>query len=376
MSGPILIAAGGTGGHLFPAEALSEALAARGRAILFVTDQRGKGFSKPIAGMTIARVEAATLDSRNPLALMRAGWQILRGIASAFALIGRARPAVAVGFGGYPSLPPIVAARLRGVPIVLHEQNALLGRANRMLAGSARVIASSFPALEKLAPGLASRVVQTGNPVRPAIASASGVPYAAPGAGETINLAVFGGSQGARIMSDVVPDAVAALPEALRQRVRIVQQCRPEDLERTRAAYAAAGVVAELSAFFTDVPARLTAAHLVIARSGASTCAELAAIGRPSILVPYPFAMDDHQRFNARAFASAGAAEAIAQPEFTPQRLASLISDLVQAPERLTKMADAATGLARLDAAEALARVIEGLAGAKALPPAAVEGSA
>lgn len=359
MTGPILITAGGTGGHLFPAEALSAELTRRGRRVLFVTDTRGKGFARADNAIETARISAATFESRNPLALVKAAFQILAGIVQAHALIGRKRPAAAIGFGGYPSLPAMIAAWLRGVPSAIHEQNSVLGRANRALAGRVDLIASSFPTLEKSG---GARVALTGNPVRPGISAIAGAPYAPPEADGPIRVAVFGGSQGARIMSDIVPGAVAALPEALRRRIALVQQCRPEDLDRTRAAYASAGVTAELQAFFADVPDRLKAAHVVVARSGASTCAELTAVGRPSILVPYPFATDDHQTFNARALEAGGAAVCVPQPQFTPATLAALLGALLADPVRLSAMAAGAARLARPDAASALADLVERLA--------------
>lgn len=363
MTRPILIAAGGTGGHLFPAEAVTAELVARGHSVLFVTDRRGEAFKTPLAGVTVARIDAATIGGVNPFALIGAVFRILSGTAGAFRLIGRMRPAAAIGFGGYPALPAMLAAALRGVPAAVHDGNAVLGRANRLVARFMTAIAAAFPVLRH-AERYRARVVVTGNPVRPGIAARAGAPYTPPSADAPVRLAVFGGSQGARIMSDVVPEALAGLPEALRRRLAVVQQCRAEDLERTRAAYAASGVAAELAAFFSDVPDRLVAAHLVIARSGASTCAELTAIGRAAILVPYPHATDDHQFWNAGVLEEAGAAVRIRQDGFTPERLAAMLTTLLGDPRRLAAMAAASAGLGRSDAAQRLADLAERLAGA------------
>ncbi|NWH08419.1 MAG: undecaprenyldiphospho-muramoylpentapeptide beta-N-acetylglucosaminyltransferase [Alphaproteobacteria bacterium] len=362
MSGTILIAAGGTGGHLFPAEALTQELTARGWQVLFVTDVRGKGFAKDYAGVEVARIRAATFEGRNPLTLAWAMFNIVAGTVQALRLIGRASPSAVIGFGGYPSLPVMIAASLRAVPRGLHEQNSVLGRVNRLIARYMSVIAASFPQVRFIAERDAPRMRLVGNPVRPGIVAVAGQPFAAPRPDTRLKLAIFGGSQGARIMSDIVPEAVAMLPEALRLRLDIVQQCRPEDLERTRAAYGRSGAMAELSHFFTDVPERLRDAHLIVARSGASTCAELTAVGRPAILVPYPFATDNHQSWNAKALAQAGAAILVPQEEFTPERLAILLTQLLTAPERLSSMAAAAQSLGRPQAARDLADLVEGLA--------------
>lgn len=362
MTGPVLVTAGGTGGHLFPAEALTQELIRRGRKVLFVTDIRGTGFAQDYPGVEIARIPAATFAGRGVLGAPKAAIDIARGTTRARKLIAAAKPVAAIGFGGYPALPAMTAALMSRVPCALHEQNSVLGRVNRFFAGRVKAIASSFPVLHSIKAQDKSKVIVTGNPVRPGIANLAGATYVPPAADGPIKIAVFGGSQGARIMSEIVPAAIEALPIALRERIEIVQQCRREDLEAVRAAYFHARVAAELAHFFHDVPRKLVEAHIIIGRAGASTCAELMAIGRPSILVPYPFAMDDHQTFNAQSLSDAGAALRVQQPEFTSERLTSLILELINSPDRLAQMANAAAGLGRPQAAVLLADLVDQIA--------------
>ncbi len=356
---PIVIAAGGTGGHLFPAEALAVALIARGERVALMTDARSAAYASPVfANAERFVLPGAGLAGRGVLRAAQGALALARGAVEARRLLAELRPVAVVGFGGYPSFPPIIAARfVRDRPaVVLHEQNAVLGRANRALARGADLLALCFEGTSRVPSGATSEVV--GNPIRPAVAALHSRGYAAPT--DRVRLLVLGGSLGARIVSDVVPAAVAALPGHLRARLDVVQQCRTEDLERSRAAYAAAGVAADLSAFFPDVANRYAAAHLVIARAGASTVSEIACAGRPSILVPLPHAIDDHQTANAASLARAGAAEVIPQPAFTPQTLADALRRRLEAPETLDAAARAAASLARPDAADALAgRVLQ-----------------
>ena len=275
----ILLAAGGTGGHLFPAEALAVVLGKRGLTVDLATDHRAAHFKFPARAVHL--IPSATLRGRNPLALARTAALLALGSAQAWRLIGKIRPGIVVGFGGYPTVPPLLAARWRGVPSVLHEQNGVMGRANRLLAPRVTAIATSFPTLARVDPQLQPKITFTGNPVRAQVIEAARALYAAPDAGGKIRLLVFGGSQGAHVMAEIVPAAIALLEPALRARLSIVQQARGEDLEAVRAAYGKLGVAAETAAFFADLPARMAAAHLVISRSGASTVAELSAIGRP-----------------------------------------------------------------------------------------------
>jgi UDP-N-acetylglucosamine--N-acetylmuramyl-(pentapeptide) pyrophosphoryl-undecaprenol N-acetylglucosamine transferase len=355
---PIVIAAGGTGGHFFPAEALAAELVARGNRIVLMTDARSGGLSSPtFTGREQYVIRGAGIAGRGLWRGAKAIGALAAGVIQARGILARIDAGCVVGFGGYPSVAPILAARLlRHRPaVILQEQNAVLGRANRFLASRADVLALGFEGTQKVPAGTYIEV--TGNPVRPAITALSQTSYIAPT--DRIRLLVLGGSLGARVFSDVVPAALRSLPDALRARLSVVQQTRPEDVERVKAAYAAHGILAELSPFFPDVAARLVAAHLVIARAGASTVAELAVVGRPSILVPLPGAIDDHQSANARALAEAGGAWLIPQPSFTPALLTERLGALLAGSVALTEAAVAARSHARADAAASLADIVE-----------------
>jgi UDP-N-acetylglucosamine--N-acetylmuramyl-(pentapeptide) pyrophosphoryl-undecaprenol N-acetylglucosamine transferase len=354
----VLLAAGGTGGHLFPAQALALALARRGVAVELATDERATRYGHDFPARATHIIPSATLRGRDPVSLMRTGGTLGVGLAKAWLMLGRARPAVVVGFGGYPSIPPVLAATLRGLATVIHEQNGVMGRANRFLAPRVTAIATGFAGVVGRDPQLAAKATHTGNPVRPAVLEAAGVPYPRLAAGDPFRLLVFGGSQGARVMADIVPAAVALLEPVLRARLSVIQQARGEDLDRVRAGYANAGVAAEVAPFFPDLPERIAASHLVVSRSGASTVAELAAIGRPAVLVPLPNALDQDQRANAAVLEQAGGAVTVAQQDFTPQRLAADIAALIGAPERLRSMAVAAKTAGSIDAAERLADLV------------------
>jgi len=352
----VLVVAGGTGGHLFPAEALAVVLAKRGVAVHLATDRRAAGYGGAFADDAVHVLASATIRGRNPIALMRTGARLGLGLAQAWTLIGRLKPAAVVGFGGYPTVPPVLAAAWRGVPTLIHEANAVMGRANRLLAPRVTAIATTFPDLFRDAPKLAAKATLTGNPVRPAVVAAAATPY--PAAADPLRILTFGGSQGARIMADVVPAAIGELEPALLKRLVVVQQAREEDLARVRSAYAKLAVAADIASFFSDLPARMAASHLIIARSGASTVSELAAIGRPAILVPLPHALDQDQFANAGVLQAAGGAIRLVQAEFTPRRLAEEITRLSAAPQRLSAMAAAARSLGRPDAAERLAGLV------------------
>jgi UDP-N-acetylglucosamine--N-acetylmuramyl-(pentapeptide) pyrophosphoryl-undecaprenol N-acetylglucosamine transferase len=361
---PVLVAAGGTGGHLFPAEALAAALNERGIPVQLATDRRAALYVGAFADESVHVIASATLRARNPVALAWTSATLAQGFVQAWALIGQLKPMAVIGFGGYPTLPPVLAAAFRGLPTVIHDANAVIGRANRLLAPRVTAIATTFPDVLSDQPRLAAKATLTGNPVRPAVVAAAAAPY--PPLTGRLQLLVFGGSQGARVMADVVPAAIAALDPALRARLSIVQQARDEDLPRVREGYSALSVGAETAPFFADLPARLAASHLVVARSGASTVAELAAIGRPSILVPLPHALDQDQFANAGALAGVNAAIRLPQAEFTPQRLAAEITALAGAPKRLAAMAAAAKFLGRLDAAGRLADLVVKVAAGRA----------
>ncbi|HUN47759.1 MAG TPA: undecaprenyldiphospho-muramoylpentapeptide beta-N-acetylglucosaminyltransferase [Stellaceae bacterium] len=356
-SGVVVLAAGGTGGHMFPAEALARVLTTRGRAVALMTDSRGMAFGANLPGVALHRIRAGRVGGN----LLRKAIGILElaiGTLEAGRHLRRLSPAAVVGFGGYPSVPTMLAAVRQNLPTVIHEQNAILGRANRLLAPRARRIATCFAEIASLRPADRAKVVETGNPVRPAVIALRGTPYKPAQGAEPFELVVLGGSQGARVLSEVVPAALVRLPDSLRQRLRLTQQARPEDLEAVRAAYQARGVAAEIRPFFDDVPARLARAHLVISRSGASTVAELAAMGRPAILVPYLHAADDHQTANARALETVGAAWVMPQAAFTAEALSERLAALMAAPDTLAEAARRAFTLGRPDAAERLADLV------------------
>ena len=355
--GLVLVAAGGTGGHLFPAEALALALRERGVAVALATDARVGDLTGGFPAREILSIPSATPSGRSLVRRAGAALTLGRGVALAARAVRRLNPAAVVGFGGYPTVPPMLAASLLRVPTIIHEQNAVMGRANGFLARGVGTIATGFAEVRGVPGKARARRIWTGNPVRPAVLAAAAADY--PSFEGPLTLLVFGGSQGARVMSDVVPDALAKLPDGLRARLRIVQQARSEDLPRVQAVYAGLGLAGcEVAPFFRDLPARMAQAHLVVARSGASTVAELAVIGRPAILVPLPGALDQDQAANAATLAAAGAAFAMPQSTFTADALAAELTGLLTAPARLTAAAAAARAAGITDAAERLATVV------------------
>ncbi len=358
MTKTCVVAAGGTGGHMFPAEALARALAARGWRVILATDHRGEAYAHAFPAEERMALDAAT--GRGPIGMLKAVLTIGRGVMQARRVMDRAKPAVVVGFGGYPSAPALVAAITQGRPTLVHEQNAVLGRTNRYLASRVRRIASAFPSLRRTP----SEPVLVGNPVRPDIRALFDRAWQAPTAGGPIHVLVTGGSQGARILAETTPLALAALPEALRKRLKVMQQSRPETLEAARQIYLEAGIDAEVAPFFRDMAERLGKAHLVVGRSGASTCSELAVAGVPSILIPLKIAMDDHQRFNALSLVEAGAARMVLEDDLTVDGLTVLLDELLSDPAGLGAMSAAARSVALPDAAERLADLVETTAAA------------
>lgn len=354
---PIVIAAGGTGGHFFPAEALAAELVARGERVALMTDARSASYASPaFASAERFVLEGSGLAGHGLIKAAKGLLALAAGTMQARGLLGRLDAAAVVGFGGYPSVPPVLAAGLMGgrrPVVVLHEQNAVLGRANRLLSRKADLLALSFARTRRVPEGARAEVA--GNPVRPALAELAGRTYHAPEPGGAIRLFVTGGSLGARVFSEVVPAAIERLPAELRARLVITQQARAEDLDRVREAYAAAGVPAELAPFFGDMATRFSTAHLVIARAGASTIAELACAGRPAFLIPLPSAIDDHQSANAQALVTAGAAQLMPQAGFSPESLAAALVEWLTTPGRLGQAAAALAPLARPDAARTLA---------------------
>ena len=360
---PVLLAAGGTGGHLFPAEALAAALAKRGVAVELATDARAAGRVGAFPASAVHIIPSATFRGRDPFSLARTGIVLGFGLTKAWLKLPFVRPSVVVGFGGYPTVPPVLAATLRRVPTVIHEQNAVMGRANRLLAPRVSAIATGFAGILDREPELSAKATHTGNPVRPAVIAASGTPYAPPDAAGPLHLLVFGGSQGARVMSEIVPAAVERLEPRLQMRLKVVQQAREEDVPHVRHNYARMRVSAEVESFFGDLPARMARCHLVVSRSSASTVAELSVIGRPSILVPLPYALDQDQRANAGMLEQAGGAIRLDQSEFSPDRLAVEIAGLAAEPARLSAMAAAAKSQGATDAADRLADLVLRVAG-------------
>jgi UDP-N-acetylglucosamine--N-acetylmuramyl-(pentapeptide) pyrophosphoryl-undecaprenol N-acetylglucosamine transferase len=354
----VLVAAGGTGGHLFPAEALGAALARRGVGLDLATDSRAAHYGGNFPARATHIIPSSAVRGRDPLSLIATAAIIGGGAVKAWVLLRDLQPTAVIGFGGYPTVPPLMAATLRGIPTIIHEQNAVMGRANRFLAGRVTAIATGFRSLSLPKAKLASKTTWVGNPVRPAVILAASTPYAPPEPGGPLRLLVFGGSQGARVMAEIVPPAIGQLEPALWSRLHIVQQAREEDLDAVKKAYADLKVSADVAPFFSDLPARMAASHLVISRSGASTVAELAAIGRPAILVPLPNALDQDQMANAGVLQTAGGAIRLPQAEFTPTRLASEISALAAEPQRLAAMAAKAKKAGTLDAADRLADLV------------------
>jgi UDP-N-acetylglucosamine--N-acetylmuramyl-(pentapeptide) pyrophosphoryl-undecaprenol N-acetylglucosamine transferase len=357
----VLLAAGGTGGHLFPAEALSAALAKRGVAVALATDSRAAKFGGHFPPDAVHVIPSATFRGRDPISIAKTGATLAWGLASAYAMLGRVKPSIVVGFGGYPTVPPVLAATLRKIPTLLHEQNGVMGRANRFLSSRVTAIATGFAGVTAHDAKLVAKTTQIGNPIRPAVVAAAATPFETPDAAGAFRLLVFGGSQGARVMADIVPPAIEKLEPRLQMRLKVVQQAREEDIARVREIYVKAGVEAEIAPFFSDLPARMAQAHLVVSRSGASTVAELAAIGRPAILVPLPHALDQDQNANAMVLEKAGGAIRLPQAEFTPDRLAAEIAALAADPGRIAGMAKAARGAGILDAADRLADLVIGI---------------
>lgn len=356
-NGPILVAAGGTGGHLFPAQALSAELQARDFIVELVTDERALRYGGTFPARAMHTISAATPTGGSIFSKVKAASVLGWGTLQATRLLRKIRPACVVGFGGYPTVPPILAARILRIPAILHEQNAVMGRANRFLGGQVRHIATGFPDIGGAGDDRLAKCVHTGNPVRPQVIEAANTPYP-PRVHGKLKLLVTGGSQGARVMSDIVPAAIAAMAPDERARLDLVQQARGEDERSVREAYQEIGIEAEIAPFFSDLPARIAAAHLIIGRSGASTVSELSVIGRPSILVPFPHALDQDQAANAAHLAKTGAADVVPQDKFTPQWLSARLSQALEGEADLTRRAAAAKSAGVPDAAGRLADLV------------------
>lgn len=358
-----VLAAGGTGGHLTPAFALAQELHQRGHIVALITDERGAAIPGKPAFLE-AHVLPAGRFGKNPLGWVKGACAVAAGRRMALNLYKRLEPSAVIGFGGYPAMPALLAARSAKVPSVVHEQNAVLGRVNRLLANGVNAIATSYPAVQRLKPKHEDKVHLVGNPVRAEVLSLRDEPFPPYTEDGLLRVLVTGGSQGARIMSETVPAGLALLPESLRSRLQVTQQCRPEDIASVRATYASHGIPAELGTYFENMQARLADAHLFIGRAGASTIAELTVVGRPAILVPLPIATDDHQAANTAEMVQAGGARSIRQPQFTPAELARQIEAMADQPETLSNAAHAAWNCGRPHAARDLADLVEGFGGA------------
>jgi UDP-N-acetylglucosamine--N-acetylmuramyl-(pentapeptide) pyrophosphoryl-undecaprenol N-acetylglucosamine transferase len=354
----VVIAAGGTGGHLFPAAAFAEEMFRRDWRVILMTDARGRRYAEGFPAERIEDVPAASL-SANPITAIPAAFKIWRGINAAKARFKEMPPSLVAGFGGYPSFPALMAARAHDVPILIHEQNSVLGRVNRAMAGSAKIVACGFDRLDRLPNKAATRKHVVGNPVRLPILAVRERPYPEAPAGGRLNLLIIGGSQGARVFGEVIPAAIALLPAQLRARLDVVHQVREEQVAAAKAAYQRASVNAEVAPFFTDMGQRLGAAHLVISRAGASSVTELQVAGRPAILIPFAAAADDHQTANAEGLTAVGAADIFTEAEFEAGALAALLERRLADPHGLAVRAAAARAAAKPEAAKTLADLAE-----------------
>ncbi len=357
-----VLAAGGTGGHMVPAHALAAELKSRGHGVLLITDDRGARFPGLFEDVPVHILPAGRMGG-GPIAWLKALNSVVKGRGQAKRLYREHKPDAVVGFGGYPAVPSLLAASSMGIPTVIHEQNAVLGRANRLLAGEARAIGTAYEEMDRLKSRHKSKCVLVGNPVRDAVARLGELPFPPFDEFAPLKILITGGSQGATVLGEVVPEGLGMLQPSLRRRLQIVQQCRPDDIERVRKTYADLGIPAELTTYIEDMPDKIADAHLVIGRAGASSLAELTAAGRPAILIPYPAATDDHQTANAREITKAGGARTIQQTGFTPEVLARQIEALAMDPVALNNAAARALSVGRPHAARDLANVVERVGG-------------
>jgi len=360
--GPIALAAGGTGGHMFPAEALAQELKRRGRKVLLVTDARGARYTSNFPADETVELSAASPNVGGMISKLSAGFSIAGGLLKAIHELRKRKIAAAVGFGGYPSFAGMKAASFLGIPYGVHEQNGVLGRANRQLANSAAFTAHAFPVLDKVPQKVREHLIEVGNPVRDSVKAGMKRPYALPVGDEPIRILIFGGSQGASLFSTVPPKVIVTLGEDLHRRIEVTHQARESEVAGVETIYDKAGVSHNVAPFFSDLPERIAGSHLVISRAGASTVTELSIIGRPSILVPLAIAMDDHQSGNARVLSEAGGAILLPEKEFNETSLAAALSPLLDHPAELADMAAKARSRVREGAAAALADLVETIA--------------
>lgn len=358
----IVLTAGGTGGHLFPAQALASELVRRGYEVDLLTDPRAAAMGSNFPARAIHKIPSATIKKKSLIEAIKMFATNSNGFKMAYDIMGALKPKAMVGFGGYPTIPPVMAALARGIPTAIHEQNSVMGRSNRFLAPFVKAIAISVEDTKYLDGKLVKKSFLTGSPLREAVLAMRGGTYQPTQEGQPINLLVFGGSQGAKFFSDVMPVALQLLPQELRDRLMVVQQCRAEDIDRVFDAYEVAGVAAELATFFDDLPQRMSGAHLIVSRGGATTVAELAALGRPAVLVPLPHSVDNDQLENAIRFEKAGAGWCFEQAIMTPERLSSTLRRLFEEPATLARAASRSKSLARYDAVGRLADLVVTLA--------------
>ena len=356
-----VLAAGGTGGHMVPAHALAAELRSRSHGVLLISDERGARFPGLFDGVPVHVLPAGRLGG-GLIAWIKAIRSVLAGRAEAKRLYRKSRPDAVIGFGGYPAFPALLAASSLRIPTLLHEQNAVVGRVNRLLAGDAAAIGIAYDEVDRLKPRQRAKAVVIGNPVRQEITHLGQLPFPSFDEVAPLKILVTGGSQGASILGRTVPEGLGLLTPSLRRRLQVVQQCRPEDIERVRGRYAELGIPAELLTYIEDMPAKLADAHLVIGRAGASTIAELSAAGRPAILIPYAAATDDHQTANAREMVAAGGARAIQESAFTAAVLARQIEAMAADPTALDNAAARALSVGRPHAARDLADLAEQIA--------------
>jgi UDP-N-acetylglucosamine--N-acetylmuramyl-(pentapeptide) pyrophosphoryl-undecaprenol N-acetylglucosamine transferase len=361
----ITLAAGGTGGHMVPAHALAAELKARGHGVMLITDERGSKIPGLFDKVPTHLLPAGRLGG-GPIGTIKAIRAVLAGRRQAKALYREHKPDAVVGFGGYPAFPALLAASAARIPTIIHEQNAVLGRVNRWVAGDAAAIATAYSDVERLKPAYRSKVTLVGNPVRAEVARLGTMPFPEYDDTAPLKILVTGGSQGASILGQVVPDGLGRLSQKLRNRLQVVQQCRADDIEAVRQRYAALSIPAELTTYIENMPERIADAHLIVARAGASTIAELTAAGRPAILVPLPSATDDHQTVNAREMAKAGGARMIAQEDFTPEVLAAQIEAIAGDAQALSNAAERALSIGLPHATRDLADLVERVAGGSA----------
>ncbi len=356
--GVVLLCAGGTGGHLFPAEALAHELVGRGYEVHLATDERADRYAGKFPAKDIHIIRSATPSGKNPIAISKAFWTLWQGYRQSRELIKELSPAAVVGFGGYPTLPPVIAAQRMKLPTLLHDANAIIGRANRLLAKNADMVAMGFATTSGTAiAGIP--VIITGNPVRPAVLEAAKMPYNRRDMDDPFDLLIFGGSQGAQFFSQIMPKTIDLLDPAKKKKLRIVHQARPEDQAGVEDYYKQNNITAEVAPFFSDMPEKIARADLVICRAGASSVSELSVIGRPSILVPFPFALDHDQAMNAQTVASSGGAWICEQAELSAEKLAERLKNAMDDPEGLALAAEKAKKTGKMDAAAGLADCVE-----------------